>query len=144
TGTTGDTGGDAGADPVVEPVVDGVDIDGGNGKDDLEGSAGNDTLDGGNGKDVLNGGAGDDTLTGGNGNDTFAFDEDFGNDTITDFKPGNDQIDLSNVGIPDMPTLLNNAEMDGNDTVITTDEGTITLSDVDLNDLSADDFTFGD
>lgn len=44
-------------------------IEGGNGKDYLEGSAGNDWIDAGNGKDWLDGKGGDDHLIGGNGKD---------------------------------------------------------------------------
>ena len=44
-------------------------LDGGNGDDTLNGSAGRDILIGGLGKDTLNGGAGDDLIRGGAGND---------------------------------------------------------------------------
>src|SRR5262249_16136706 len=59
-------------------------------------------LDGGAGDDVLDGGAGHDVLTGGAGNDRFVFKPgDFATgptfDEITDFKHGNDKIDLSAV-----------------------------------------------
>ena len=128
----------------ADTAVGGLNLSGGNGKDTLTGGAGNDTLDGGNGVDTLNGGAGNDVLTGGNGNDTFVFGENFGNDTITDFNPGNDSIDLSALGIADFDTLMQNATMVGNDTVITTDQGTITLTGVNLTDLSTGDFVFGD
>jgi Ca2+-binding RTX toxin-like protein len=46
-------------------------LNGGNGKDTLTGLAGNDTLSGDNGDDILNGGAGVDQLTGGLGGDIF-------------------------------------------------------------------------
>ena len=46
-------------------------LSGGNGKDSLVGSSGNDELDGGNGRDTLVGGAGNDTLTGGRGKDSL-------------------------------------------------------------------------
>ncbi|MBG1270807.1 Ig-like domain-containing protein [Nostoc sp. WHI] len=46
-------------------------LDGDNGKDTLTGLAGNDMLSGGNGDDVLNGGSGVDRLTGGLGGDTL-------------------------------------------------------------------------
>ena len=62
---------------------------GGNGKQLLDGSLGNQTLSGGNGKDVLIGGP-NDILTGGNGPDTFVFKPDFGRNTITDFSPHTD------------------------------------------------------
>ena len=61
----------------------------------LDGSAGRDTLVGTAGDDIINGGPGADTLTGGAGADIFVY----GNlreagDTITDFTPGIDRIDL--------------------------------------------------
>ena len=68
----------------------------------LKGLDGNDTLTGGKGNDMLMGGNDDDTLTGGQGKDRFKFSsnssfkpEDFGLDTITDFKSGQDAILLS-------------------------------------------------
>ena len=84
---------------------------GNDGDDTLNGGDGNDTLDGGNGKDVLNGGDGDDILiggddrdemTGGAGRDVFRFERTGDTlthsslrDVITDFRPGEDKIDLS-------------------------------------------------
>ncbi|NIE74327.1 retention module-containing protein [Pantoea sp. Ap-967] len=62
----------------------------------LNGGLGNDVLKGGDGNDILIGGPGDDTLTGGNGNDTFVWQKgDTGHDTVTDFTPGSDHLDLS-------------------------------------------------
>ncbi|WP_114952115.1 M10 family metallopeptidase C-terminal domain-containing protein [Sphingosinicella terrae] len=82
-----------------DDVLDGGDgndvLNGGNHFDQLFGGAGNDTLNGGNHNDVLNGGAGDDVLTGGNHNDVFAFTDLGGTDVITDFRRGQDKIDLS-------------------------------------------------
>jgi len=73
----------------------------GNGNDTLLGGLGNDRLDGGNGKDILDGGAGDDLLTGGNGRDSFVFRPGFGHDTITDFSPFEDRLDISGFsGLP--------------------------------------------
>jgi Ca2+-binding RTX toxin-like protein len=72
------------------------------GDDTLDGGTGNDTLDGGLGNDVLIGGAGVDRMTGGAGLDTFLYTAitDSGTtaqtrDTITDFVPGTDIIDVS-------------------------------------------------
>ncbi|KQM30888.1 cadherin domain-containing protein [Sphingomonas sp. Leaf10] len=81
------------------------------GNDTLNGGDGNDTLDGGNGTDVLDGGNGDDLLiggddrdvmTGGAGRDVFRFEKTGDTathsslrDIITDFRPGEDKIDLS-------------------------------------------------
>lgn len=61
----------------------------------LDGSAGRDTLVGTPGDDVITGGAGADTLTGGAGADTFVYSNlREAGDTITDFAPGTDRIDL--------------------------------------------------
>ncbi len=63
---------------------------GGSGNDALSGGNGQDLLDGGAGADKLDGGAGDDVLFGGEGADFFVFN--FGNDLVTDFEQGVDQI----------------------------------------------------
>ncbi|MDH0300398.1 MULTISPECIES: retention module-containing protein [unclassified Pseudomonas] len=69
---------------------------GNDGDNVLNGGAGNDVLKGGAGNDILIGGRGDDTLTGGSGNDTFVWQKgDTGHDTVTDFTPGSDRLDLS-------------------------------------------------
>ncbi len=83
-------------------------IRGGVGNDLLAGNKGYDTLDGGDGADTLTGGAGNDRMTGGKGADTFVFADGFGNDTITDFKPGNlEKIDLSGLsGITSFGDLI--------------------------------------
>jgi len=81
---------------------------GGSGNDLLWGGNGTDVLDGGTGNDMLNGGAGDDRLTGGDGRDRFEYWLDnsqksinyganFGTDTITDFKSGEDTLDLRTI-----------------------------------------------
>ncbi|MFM7274448.1 MAG: calcium-binding protein, partial [Gammaproteobacteria bacterium] len=68
------------------------------GNDTLFGASGADRLDGGDGTDVLRGGAGNDVLTGGAATDTFLFDAALsGNkDTISDFVPGTDRLQLDN------------------------------------------------
>lgn len=104
-------------DPILAQLTlegpEGIVLEGGNGKDTLEGSAGDDRLSGGNGKDTLfglagddflagdngsdtlTGGPGDDTLTGGNGGDTFVLAAGEGTDTVTDFQNGPDRIGLA-------------------------------------------------
>ncbi|NIJ20310.1 Ca2+-binding RTX toxin-like protein [Sphingomonas naasensis] len=67
---------------------------GGSGADLLFGGGDIDSLTGGDGNDRLNGGAGLDILTGGAGNDVFVF-TDLGWDSVTDFRRGQDKIDLS-------------------------------------------------
>lgn len=83
---------------------------GGAGDDVLRGKAGNDHLSGGAGDDILVGGAGTDTLAGGSGNDTFRFEALTDSyrqlsppyavfaDTISDFLPGHDRLDVSALG----------------------------------------------
>jgi len=48
------------------------------------------------GNDTLNGGPGNDLLAGGGGNNTFVFEGNFGNDTIVDFNPNRDVLQLIN------------------------------------------------
>ncbi|WP_434698637.1 retention module-containing protein [Pseudomonas sp. D1-1] len=62
----------------------------------IDGGLGHDVLNGGNGDDLLIGGLGNNTLTGGNGADTFQWQAgNSGHDVITDFTPGLDKLDLS-------------------------------------------------
>ncbi|MEH1832223.1 MAG: hypothetical protein V7L29_09140 [Nostoc sp.] len=75
---------------------------GGNGDDTLFGSSGKDILIGDNGNDYLQGDSGDDILAGGAGSDKFAFAtgskfdiRELGVDTINDFTPDQDKIQLS-------------------------------------------------
>ncbi|WP_052960536.1 Ig-like domain-containing protein, partial [Pseudomonas fluorescens] len=62
----------------------------------INGGLGNDILRGGDGDDLLIGGLGNNTLTGGTGADTFQWLKgNSGHDVITDFTPGTDKLDLS-------------------------------------------------
>ncbi len=74
------------------------------GNDTLVGGDGADTLSGGTGRDLLNGGAGRDVMTGGTDRDIFDFNSvpETGKttstrDVITDFKSGEDKLDLSGI-----------------------------------------------
>jgi serralysin len=85
-------------------------VDGGSGDDRVYGGQGNDSVFGGDGNDTLSGDAGHDTVTGGSGADVFRFEyfvqqgplqtaeevgtNPLGVDTITDFNPGEDKIQL--------------------------------------------------
>lgn len=88
-------------------------LDGDGGRDKLIGGGGGDVLFGGRGNDLIRGGRESDTITGGNGADrltggasvdVFVFEaatdstaDWAGRDTITDFDPGTDRIDLAAV-----------------------------------------------
>ena len=96
------------------------------------------------GDDTIEGTSADNRLTGGAGADTFVFNQDSGDDTITDFTAGTDKIDLSAiVSITGVDNLI--LWQAGDDAVIYLghhDGGTITLAGVSLSDLSASDFVF--
>ena len=91
-------------------------LQGGVGNDSLHGGSGIDRLEGNDGADTLNGGDNDsaDILIGGLGADRFVFDEfqastDIGNrDIIQDFNPGEDVIDVSELGFNTTPFLTLN------------------------------------
>ncbi len=73
-------------------------INGRGGDDYLAGAYGNDTLIGGAGNDTLIGGFGADQLTGGNGSDYFFYNTlAEGGDTITDFNPSVDRLNISSI-----------------------------------------------
>ncbi|MDE2759863.1 MAG: calcium-binding protein [Paracoccaceae bacterium] len=128
-------------------------LKGGEGDDTLSGMAGNDLLIGGEGSDTLAGGAGgdwltggegDDILTGGQGSDNFIFSPSQGDDTITDFVANEDIINLQLYeGLTSYDQL--NIAQEGSNTVIDLSNeggGTITLENVNVNDLDAEDFSF--
>ncbi|MGB0797843.1 MAG: M10 family metallopeptidase C-terminal domain-containing protein, partial [Planktomarina sp.] len=69
-----------------------------NGRDILIADAGGRSINGRGGDDIIFDGAGSDTLTGGNGADIFIFGKDGQTDTITDFQPGIDSLDLTGLG----------------------------------------------
>jgi Ca2+-binding RTX toxin-like protein len=117
------------------------------GNDKLNGGAGDDILIGGAGRDALIGGTGDDTLIGGTGNDSFQFLAlPFGKDIIEDFQEGvgpGDVIKLSVTVFADFAAVQAASVQVGDDMVITKDaSNTVTLRDVLLSNLAADDFAF--
>src|SRR5262249_22736748 len=85
--------------------------------------------------ETIVGGAGADRMTGGGGNDTFVFQAGFGNDTITDFAPG-DVIAFDHDVFADFAAVQAAATSQGADTVITVDAATtLTLQNVALASL---------
>ena len=114
--------------------------------DTLIGGAGIDALDGGTGHDTLVGGRDGDVLTGGANADTFVFEtfanaEDQGVDVITDFQDGSDRlrfdIDNGSNGMAQLTIF----EIFGN-TIINTDNGSVTLLGVSASQMTAADFEF--
>ena len=65
------------------------------GNDTIYGGKGNDILSSGAGDDFLSGDVGDDTLSGGSGSDVFFLNQSLGSDIITDFRKGEDLIELN-------------------------------------------------
>ncbi|MEZ5715607.1 MAG: calcium-binding protein [Paracoccaceae bacterium] len=136
-------------------------INGGDGDDSVFGGAqadrvlggdGNDTCEGGGGFDTIDGGLGNDVLSGNFNADRFVFHDSHGDDTITDFEATNnaEKIDLSDVSAIASLADLNlgsasagAATQVGADVVIDTGGGnSITLLNVSLADLDANDFIF--
>ena len=82
-------------------------INAGGGNDTVSGGNANDFLVGGAGDDTLIGGGGNDSLLGGGGEDTFVFnsppDASYNSDTILDFTPADDTIQLSKAVFAGLP-----------------------------------------
>lgn len=125
---------------------------GGNSHDQLYGGEDDDTLIGGNGRDHLEGGAGDDILDGGRGDDTlqgdagsdqFVIKSNFGDDVITDFEAGIDEIYFDGAGFADFAAV--SAAMTDTTGGVLIDDGTgnsILLQGLLITDLSSADFAF--
>jgi len=110
-------------------------LSGGDGRDMLGGLAGEDILDGGDAPDVLIGGLDDDMLTGGGERDPFISAPGDGNDTITDIEK-HELIDLIAYGFDDEDDVLDLASQDGADTVIALSEtDSIRLADFAFEDV---------
>ncbi len=119
---------------------------GGDSADTLYGEVGNDLIFGGKGNDLIFGGSDNDTLDGGTGSDDFVFLTSIGpnNDVINNFEVSVDQIKFKGSEVNNIFDVLAIMSQDGADVVITVAAGiTITLTDIDLNDLTAGNFLFG-
>ncbi|NEO77733.1 endonuclease/exonuclease/phosphatase family protein [Moorena sp. SIO4G3] len=118
-------------------------LDGGAGTDSLEGNNGDDTLIGGFGNDTLIGGSGEDLLTGGLGNDIFVYEGVMvGTDIITDFNTNRDLIDLSQIisSFEELDITQNSVGA----VISINGQSLAILEDVIADQLSADNFIFGD
>ena len=109
------------------------------GEDILTGTAGNDSdLQGGAGRQTINGLGGDDTLTGGAGDDVFRFAAGAGSDRITDFGTGNDRLLFEGGLFANLAAVQAAATESGDNLEIAlSDTETLTLVGASLNDLSA-------
>ncbi|MCB1499417.1 MAG: hypothetical protein KDK07_06455 [Bauldia sp.] len=134
---SGDRGGDSlwggDGDDVADGGAGNDQLWGNRGNDRLEGDCGDDDLSGGLGNDLLIGGFGNDTLAGGDGGDTFRFGRLSGDDTISDFNPGEDTIVFTGRQRVVDAAL---ADLDGDgyadDTLLTVIGGSISVIGVDL------------
>lgn len=128
TGAGGDDtiGAGAGGDSVVAGAGNDVvyagagddEVAAGTGNDEVYGGDGDDTIDGDTGADTIYGGAGDDEVSLGGTDgaaDLFVFSA--GNDTVSEFETGTDQIDVSALGITNF-----------DDAVISTGSGTTVIT----------------
>jgi hypothetical protein len=84
-------------------------IFGGAGNDYLFGGAGNDTINAEAGDDMLDGGEGNDTLNGGIDNDVYVVTRLSGADTINNYDPSGDDIDV--IGFNDKMGVINDADL---------------------------------
>ncbi|KZK85077.1 Bifunctional hemolysin/adenylate cyclase precursor [Pseudovibrio sp. Ad13] len=111
----------------------------------IHGYGGDDTIFAGAGDDTVIAGDGDDVIEGGAGDDAFFFRSDFGNDIITDFAAGAGSEDVIQFAatFDSVAEVLSAASDVGADTVIyVNDDTSITLQNVSVADLHADDFAF--
>ena len=110
---------------------------------EVAGEGGNDKLTGGSKDDVLNGGSGNDTLTGNGGHDTFVFGTNFGKDTITDFHPSSDIIEIDHSVFADFDALIaHTTDVSGHAVIAYDASNTITLAGVLKANLNQSDFHF--
>jgi Ca2+-binding RTX toxin-like protein len=113
-------------------------LEGGEGDDVVHGQAGNDTLIGGEGNDVLSGGLNRDLMIGGTGADRFVFNH--GWDVVTDFEPGDDDLDLRMIpGLTSFGQLAARATQVGTDLVLSFGADRVTLQNLRLAQLDRDD-----
>lgn len=140
---TGTVTGGSGSDTFIAGS-DAVNFIGGSGTEVLTGGAGDDVITAGSGKDTITGGKGDDLLTAGSSRDTFAYNGNFGNDTIVDFNTKHDIIHFAANDFAGYTALEAHMVQAGTDVVITLDANdSIVLTHETLANFTSSDFTFG-
>jgi Ca2+-binding RTX toxin-like protein len=115
-------------------------LDGGDDADALYGGDGDDVLYGRFGDDILDGGAGSDTLYGGPGSDVFRISPSTGSDadTIADFDPGSDTLDLVDSGFADFAAVQAALVRSGSSAILTLPTGdTVTFLNTDTTDFTS-------
>ncbi len=95
--------------------------------EDAIGSAYDDRIFGNDAANRLSGGGGDDVLTGRGGADTFVFVDNWGDDTITDFVRGEEQLDFTDAGLSYADVTIKSSH---GDTVISYGGDSVTLQGV--------------
>ncbi|CAE7822018.1 frpC [Symbiodinium microadriaticum] len=131
----------------VDTLLNFEDIQGSQFDDLIRGDSQENNLRGEDGNDTIVPRGGNDYVRGGNGADTFVYADSDGNlqfDTIADFEPGIDQVDLQNVGsITDFTELGAAATENGSDLRIDLgNDNVLELINIGLADLSSSDFLF--
>jgi Ca2+-binding RTX toxin-like protein len=117
-------------------------VNGSKGNDVLSGGAGNDVIKGGAGNDNISGGSGTNKLLGGKGKDTFAFAAEFGEHTITGFRPGNDVIRFDTALFADYAAVKGAMSSHNGGVLIGDGDGSVFVNQVKIQKLDADDFIF--
>lgn len=112
---------------------------GGASADEIYGNKGDDVIKGGSGDDLILGGKGDDKLVGGLGIDNFVFAAGDGDDIIKDFEDGVDLIQI-NATLASTGALI--VEEQGAHTLVTFEDVSILIKNVDYTQITLEDFVF--
>ena len=104
------------------------------------------TIAGGDGRQQIFGAGGNDTLSGGAGDDLFIMRQNSGSDVITDFEAGTaggDVVQIGSYGFKNFSAVLNRMTQAGTDVVIQLNSGeTLTFRNRSIADFAADDFQY--
>ena len=120
-------------------------IEGGIFGDLLGGGAGNDLIDGEGGNDTIHGGAGNDEITTGDGADDIVIRKGMGQDLVTDFTDGQDQVDVRALNLQNFGDLQSKYTVVAHQNAVFFDFGdgdTLMLDGVSLPQLAYGDFVW--
>ena len=113
------------------------------GKNRINGGAGDDILNGREGNDTLIANAGDDVLSGGDGNDVFIFHADEGSNTILDFEAGagrTDRVWLREHDFNSIDDVLQSLQQTTDGAFLQNGDESLLFANVNVDQLVADDF----